>query len=196
MAAGQTRRVSVERSIAAPTASVFAVLADPLMHTVIDGSDTLLPVKKPASSRLRQGSEFITPMRRRLRRLTRVDLIQVAVAVLVRGRMHNTVVEFVENERIAWRNFGRHVWRYELEPEDGCDGSRTLVRETFDYAPSPTARILEWAGFPERNAIAMDQTLADLDKLLTTSAKQLETPNDTPHPTTPPARSSGGVPEV
>jgi hypothetical protein len=171
MTAGQTRRVSVERTLAAPAASVFAALTDPSMHAVIDGSDTLLPVETATPARLRAGSEFITPMSRRLHRLTRVDLVQVAVAVLVRGRMHNTVVEFVENERIAWRNFGRHVWRYELEPEDGSDGSRTLVRETFDYAPNPTARILEWAGFPKRNAMAMNQTLAALDKLLTTNAK-------------------------
>jgi hypothetical protein len=89
------------------------------------------------------------------------------VAVLVRGWMLNKVVEFDQNRRIAWRNFGHHVWRYELEPVDDSAGPRTLVRETFDYGPSIAPWLLEWAGFPRHNATAMSQTLATLDELLT-----------------------------
>jgi hypothetical protein len=112
------RRVSVERTIAAPAASVFVV--------------------------------------------------QVAVAMLVRGRMRNTVVEFDEDRRIAWRNFGHHVWLYELQ---AADGSRTVVRQTFDYATNLTPWLLEWAGFPAHNRRAMNKTLAALDGLLTTTSK-------------------------
>jgi hypothetical protein len=166
MKADQTRHVSVERTIAAPAASVFAALADPSTHTVIDGSAALLRDKAVAHGPLRAGSVFFTPMSRRLRRLTRVDLVQVAVAVLVRGWMLNEVVEFDQNRRIAWRNFGHHVWRYELEPTDESNGSRTLVRETFDYTPSIAPWLLEWAGFPKRNAAAMSHTLSALNDLL------------------------------
>jgi Polyketide cyclase / dehydrase and lipid transport len=166
------RRVSVERTIAAPAASVFAALTDPSAHAVIDGSDALLLGNAATPTpRLQAGSVFITPMSRRLRRLTRVDVIQVAVAMLVWGRMRNTVVEFDENRRIAWRNFGRHVWRYELQATDDGDGPRTLVRETFDYATNLMPWLLEWAGFPAHNRRAMNQTLAALDGLVTATSK-------------------------
>jgi hypothetical protein len=167
MTARRTRRVSVERTIAAPAEHVFAALANPATHAAIDGSDTLLSVDAPTAEQLRPGSVFITPMSRRLRKPTRVDLVQVGVAVLVRGRMRNTVVEFEQDRRIAWRNFGRHVWRFELTPVDDATGPRTRVRETFDYAPNLTPWLLEWAGFPARNTQTMNQTLQTLDKLLT-----------------------------
>ena len=46
-------------------------------------------------------------------------------------RISNRVVEFEEGRRIAWRHFGGHRWRYELEPL-GAD--RTRVTESFDYS--------------------------------------------------------------
>jgi hypothetical protein len=163
------RRVSVERTIAAPAASVFAALTDPSTHAVIDGSGALLLANAATPTpRLQAGSVFVTPMSRRLRRLTRVDVVQVAVAMLVRGRMRNTVVEFDEDRRIAWRNFGHHVWRYELQADEG---SRTVVRQTLDYATNLTPWLLEWAGFPAHNRRAMNKTLAALDGLLTTTSK-------------------------
>lgn len=166
------RRVSVERIITVPAACVFAALTRPSTHAVIDGSGALrqINVGKP-TPRLQAGSVFVTPMSRRLRRLTRVDMIQVAVAMLVRGRMRNTVVQFDENRRIAWRNFGRHVWLYELQAVDAADGPRTLVRQTFDYADNLTPWLLEWAGFPAHNRRAMTQTLAALDRLVITNSK-------------------------
>ena len=167
------RQVSVERTIAAPAADVFAALTDPSTHAVVDGSGALRQVNAATPTpRLRDGSVFFTPMSRRLRRLTRVDVIQVGVAIWVRGRMPNTVVEFDENRRIAWRNFGRHVWRYELQAtDDATDVPRTLVRQTFDYATNLTPWLLEWAGFPAHNRRAMNLTLAALDGLLTATSK-------------------------
>jgi hypothetical protein len=102
-------------------------------------------------------------MNRRPGGLHLADLMQAAIATACRGRMRNTVVEFVENERIAWRNFGRHIWRYELKPVD--DATRTLVTQTFDYAPNRAPWLLEIAGFPKRNAAAMTATLQNLDHL-------------------------------
>jgi hypothetical protein len=159
--------VSAERIIAASAEETFAVVADAAAHWAIDGTNTLRPTHG-ISRPLRAGSLFITPMSRRLHGVTRQHLVRTAVAVLVGGRMRNTVVEFDENRRIAWRNFGRHLWRYELEPIDG-DTTRTLVRETFDYATNPTPWLLEWARFPDHNAAAMQQTLQHLDARVTTA---------------------------
>lgn len=167
MASNLTRSISVQRTIVAPAEKVFAALSDPSTHCVIDGSNTLLRANGAAPpTQLRVGSVFFTPMTRRLRGLARVQIVQVAVAILVRGRMRNTVVEFEENRRIAWRNFGRHIWRYEVEPIDDAEGTVTLVRETFNYAPNLAPWLLEWAGFPAHNARTMAQTLARLDSLL------------------------------
>lgn len=167
--AHRVRQVSVDRIVAAPPAAVFAALREPAVHSAIDGSGTLLPDAAGGSGpSLQAGSVFITGMSRRLRHLSRVDVVQVAVAMLVRGRMRNTVVEFDENRRIAWRNFGRHVWRFELEPMERPTGMHTRVRETFDYEPNPAPWFLEWAGFPTRNRAAMTDTLAALDDLVGT----------------------------
>jgi hypothetical protein len=171
MTSNRTRRVSVQRIISAPAASIFVILADPSAHWVIDGSKALRPPNDAAAKPLRAGSVFITPMSRRLRGLTAVHLVQVAVALLVRGRMRNTVVEFEKDRRIAWRNFGHHVWRYELQPLDDGSGARTLVRETFDYAPNLAPWLLEWAGFPAHNARTMHQTLKSLDKVLSANSR-------------------------
>jgi hypothetical protein len=45
----------------------------------------------------------------------------------------NTVEEFEEDRRIAWRHFGKHRWRYELEPVEGG----TKVTESFDMTTVP-----------------------------------------------------------
>ena len=77
-------------------------------------------------------------------------------------RISNTVVEFDEGRRIAWRHFGRHVWRYELEPVAGG----TRVTETFDYTPARSPRALELAGAPQRNLRSIRATLDRLADLL------------------------------
>jgi hypothetical protein len=164
MATTRKRRVSADRTIAATPEAIFAVLTDPAQHAAIDGSRTLTdPEYQSPRTPLELGSRFFTPMTRRPRSLHRADLMQAAIATACGGRMRNTVVEFAENERVAWRNFGHHIWRYELKPVD--DGTRTLVTETFDYAPNPAPWLLELAGFPKRNAAAMTATLLKLDQL-------------------------------
>jgi len=45
----------------------------------------------------------------------------------------NTVVEFEENKRIAWRHLGRWRWRYELR---SLSPTQTEVTETFDGTTS------------------------------------------------------------
>ena len=58
-------------------------------------------------------------------------------------KIHNKVVEFEEDRRIAWRHFGGHRWRYVLEPT----AAGTLVTESFDYSRHGLgARLVDRAG--------------------------------------------------
>jgi hypothetical protein len=76
-------------------------------------------------------------------------------------KITNTVVEFEEGRRIAWRHFGGHVWRYILEPQ--ADGT-TKVTEQFDWTTSKSKIGLRLMGAPKRNKKAM---VATLDRLAT-----------------------------
>ena len=69
--------------------------------------------------------------------------------------MLNTVVEFDEPRRIAWRHFWGHVWSYTLQPV----AAGTLVREEWDPNPSKAAFALTLLGFPRRNRAGMQKTL-------------------------------------
>jgi uncharacterized protein YndB with AHSA1/START domain len=134
------RRVSASTAVAAPPDAVFALLADPRRHGEFDGSGTVRDAVS-GPERLTLGARFGMKMRWG-----------------VPYQVQNTVVEFEEGRRIGWRHFGQHIWRYELEPVDGG----TLVTETFDYAPSPAARVLELARAPQRNQRSIRATLARL----------------------------------
>ena len=132
--------------ISAPADVIFAILADPRQHVLIDGSGTVKQTLK-APPRLEQGARFWMKMR-----------------LGVPYRIRNTVVEFEEGERIAWRHLGRHIWRYELEPaEPSADGTvRTLVTETFDPRPAAAKWLIALLRFPARNTAAIEQTLERL----------------------------------
>lgn len=112
----------VERVIAAPPEKIFALVADAARHPEIDGSGTVRGAKPGVPQRLTLGSTFGMSMR-----------------MGIPYSMHNTVVEYEENRRIAWqtrmpgplgRLVGGRIWRYELEPKDGG----TLVRESWDIS--------------------------------------------------------------
>ena len=107
--------VSRTRQIAAPAAAIFDLLADPARHVEIDGSDSVQAVRPSGPDRLSLGAKFGMDMK---------------FADFIPYRISNEVVEFVENERIAWRHFGHHVWRYELE---AIDSGTTKVTESFEW---------------------------------------------------------------
>jgi hypothetical protein len=115
-------------------------LADPARHHEIDGSGTVIAARTDAPARLSLGAAFGMSMK-----------------VGVPYKIENTVVAFVENETIAWRHFGGHVWRYELQP--GVEPGTTEVTETFDWSTSRGPLLLELARYPKRNAKAMEKTL-------------------------------------
>lgn len=138
-----SRIVSAGTTIDAPPEVVFAILADPRQHPRIDGSGSLRG-RVTGPERLARGAEF------------GMDMKMYGLPYKIRNR----VVEFEENRLIAWRHFGGHRWRYELEPV----GAGTRVTESFDYSPYNAlgAAIIRVAGFPERNRRGIEETLVRL----------------------------------
>ncbi len=147
--------VSVERVIPAPASAIFDLLADPGRHLDVDGSGTVLGARS-GGRRLKLGDTFGMNMKIGARYSTR-----------------NEVVEFEENQRIAWRTlapgplskvFTGRTWRYELEPVEGG----TLVRETWDISTEATLGrpfVRRLAGMTRKN---MTRTLARIEELVTT----------------------------
>ena len=138
------RRVSVSRVIPAPPDRIFDVLADPALHPQFDGSGTVRgALGNP--TRLSEGAHFGMSMR-------------IGLPYFVR----NTVVEFEEDQRIAWTHLGGHRWRYELAPE----GDGTRVTETFDWSTFVVPPLLEVLGVPQRHRPNMERTLERLEKVV------------------------------
>lgn len=147
-------QITVQRLIDAPPAAIFDLLADPGRHVEIDGSGSVRE-SRGGSRRLGLGDRFGMNM-----------VLGVAYST------RNTVVEFEENRRIAWRTeAGRplgmlvtgRTWRYELEPQD--DG--TLVSETWDisterFTSRPAVRLM--GPSTRRN---MEATLARIEEIVT-----------------------------
>ncbi|MBD8868161.1 SRPBCC family protein [Nocardioides donggukensis] len=146
--------VSSRAAIAAPPEVVFAILADPRQHARIDGSGSVQEIVS-GPDRLERGAEF------------GVDMKMFGMPYKIRNR----VVEFEEGRLIAWRHFGGHRWRYQLEPTD--DGG-TQVTETFDYSRyNRFWRLgITLAGFPERNRRGIEQTLVRLARAAEEDAGQ------------------------
>lgn len=138
------RVVSVERTIRAAPSAIFDLLADPNQHARFDGSDTVKGARSDPA-RLSLDATFSMDMR-----------------MGVPYRITNTVVEFEEGSRIAWRHKAHNVWRYELEPGDGA----TLVRESFDWSNGRGKLAIELLRVPERNRKAMEATLERLAYLV------------------------------
>jgi hypothetical protein len=139
-----SRLVSETTTIAAPPYVVFGIVADPRQHPRIDGSGSVRELIN-GPDRLEKGATFGVSMK----------LFGVPYTI------RNRVVEFEENRLIAWRHFGAHRWRYELDPTD--DGG-TRVTETFDYTRYDPfwAAGLQLIGFPSRNRRGITGTLSRL----------------------------------
>lgn len=135
--------VSVTREIDASPETIFDLLADPSRHGDIDGSGMVLDVRK-GPERLALGAKFGMDMK----------------MGPVPYRISSNVVEFEENRLIAWAHYGKHRWRYELEPLDG--GARTRVTETFDWSTSVFPKGIELAGYPKKHPANMEATLERL----------------------------------
>jgi hypothetical protein len=131
-------------TVDAPIVLVFDLIADPRMHAEFDGSGTVQrQVKGP--TRLSKGATFGMGMR-----------------VKFPYTITNTVEEFEESRRIAWRHLGRHRWRYELE---SLSDSSTLVTETFDGSTALFPPALKLINAYENNQKAILKSLVRLKEI-------------------------------
>ncbi len=141
--------VSASRRIEAPASQIFDLLADPARHREIDGSGTVRNGHPDNPERLALGDSFGMDMK-----------------IGVPYRISNEVVEFEENHVIAWRHFGHHVWRYELE----ADGDATVVTESFNWGVARFPPFYQWMGYPAKSEANMKATLERLDAVMTASS--------------------------
>ena len=88
---GNPKIKSARIVISAPSAKIFAILANPRRHQEIDGSSTII-ANISGPEELFLGSKFGMKMH-----------------LGINYRILNTVVEYRKNELIAWRHLGR--WR-------------------------------------------------------------------------------------
>lgn len=138
------QQISGSRIIAADPAEIFAILTNPARHADIDGSGTVKSAPASAPETLKLGSKFGMHMR-----------------IVVPYAIGNTVVEFEQDQLIAWQHFGKHRWRYELEPVEGG----TRVTETFDYSTAISPKFIELMGYPDKHRVNIAKTLERLDGL-------------------------------
>lgn len=146
------RIISESIDIEAPPEVVFRILVDPRQHSRIDGSGSVQKLLK-GPDRLSKGATF------------GMDMKLFGVPYKIR----NTVVEFEENSRIAWRHFAGHRWRYVLDPI--TDGTR--VTESWDYSRLglTTSLVILFTGFPPRNRESIVSTLANLKEAAESDAR-------------------------
>ena len=137
-----SRNRSASVTVAAPPATVFAIVADPRQHARIDGSGTVRDAVS-GPDRLELGSRFGMSMK-----------------MGAPYRISNKVVEHEPDRLIAWRHAGLHRWRYELTPT--ADGG-TEVTETWDLShyPAPGRALLDRL-FGDKTQRAIDATLVKL----------------------------------
>jgi hypothetical protein len=143
-----SEQVSHSILVNADPTTVFDVLADPSQHQLFDGSESVkgrlggpprLYLGATFSMRMRWGAPYV---------------------------IKNTVVEYDEDRRIAWRHFARHIWRYELVPQPGSGTPCTEVVETFDWGPCPIGFLYPRTGIVQRNDDAIRATLQRLKVLV------------------------------
>ena len=142
----RTRESATAVIVAAPE-RIFALLTDPAMHPLIDGTGSVLAVQPGGPERLRLGSKFGMDMK-----------IGAPYKIL------NTVVEYDQDRLIAWRHFYGHRWRWQLKPlSDG----RTEVTETFDWSTTRFPLLLTLTPFPRRNRDGIEKSLVRLADIAT-----------------------------
>ena len=143
IATGNKELKSASIIINAAASEIFEIIARPAMHPVIDGSNSVKAVNW-GPERLSLGAKYGMKMK-----------------IGIRYRITNTVIEFKENELIAWRHLGRWVWRYELRQ---VAPNQTVVTESFDARPTPFKwwlRARKADGYAEK---AVAKTLVRLKK--------------------------------
>jgi hypothetical protein len=155
-------RISATRRIAAPAASIFAIVSDPAGHVAIDGSHMLVAV--PESTRLQAVGDTFT-----------VDMDREALGDLPMGKYQvlNTVTKIEPDRLLEW-NVGSaergpvgHVYGYVLEPAGDDATDVTSYCDWSGISDAYRERIAHWPIVPK---MALISTLEKLDALATTPA--------------------------
>lgn len=141
-------RLVVRRTVQAPAARVFALLADPTRHPEIDGSSTVRAAvgTTPITA---VGEVFVMEMHRDAR--PEPDY-----------RTDNHVLRFKPDRRIAWATAlvggepSGFFWEFELQAEDELT---TEVVHTYDWSAVTNPAVLARVTFPQVSATEMQQTL-------------------------------------
>ncbi|MEV0338140.1 SRPBCC family protein [Nocardia sp. NPDC050713] len=146
----EIRVVSASREIAADSADIFELIADPAQQPRWDGNDNL--AEAPTGQRVRGVGEVFS-------------------MTLTNGAVRdNHVVEFAEGGRIAWRPSepGKeppgHLWRWELAP---AGEGRTLVTHTYDWTALTDEKRLVRA-----RATTADKLSASIERLAELAERQ------------------------
>lgn len=106
--------ITHSKLIPAESGQIWELLVDPSRHPEIDGSGTVQGSRVGADRLTAVGDNFGMSMK---------------YWGVVPYKITNTVVTFDDGREIAWRHFGRHVWRWQLEPAEGG----TMVTESFEW---------------------------------------------------------------
>lgn len=134
--------VTASRQVDAPAQQLFDLVADPAMHPRIDGGGSVKAARDGAPARLSLGATFVMDMK-----------------IKAKYKITNTVVEFEEGRRIAWRHFNGHVWRWTFEP---LPGGGTQVTEQWDARPAKTRFFLGLLRFADGAATGIPRSLDNL----------------------------------
>ncbi len=146
-----SKRLVVRRTVQAPSARVFALLADPTRHQEIDGSGMVRSAAAPGPITA-AGVVFTMDMHRDARPEPEY-------------RTDNHVLRFKLDRRLAWATAMAGAaptgffWEFELQSEDELT---TEVVHTYDWSAVTDPAVLERVGFPMVTAEQMQTTL---DKL-------------------------------
>lgn len=142
--------ITVERTINAPAASIFALLADAAKHSEFDGSGTVRGTRQ-STRPLSLGTRF-----------------GMSMHMGVGYKTSNEVIEFQQDRLIGWKTtglkgfVGGRIWRYELEPT--ADGTRVL--ETWDISQDRQRFLLKRSKMPAAAKNSMRKTLDRLAETL------------------------------
>ena len=120
----------VERFIPVPAQQLFDIVANPRQLPQIDGSGTVKTVSAMGPEKLSLGSKF-----------------SVGMKLGASYGMINTVTEYEEGRRIAWKPKGDYMWRYTFTPVTGG----TVVAEEWDARTSKRRFFMGLLGFIGRN---------------------------------------------
>lgn len=148
-------KITVERTINAPSDAVFAVLADPERHRDLDGAGFV------------QGTA----------QADRITGVGDTFTMEMRGdhmggdyRTDNHVVEYEENRRLAWKTAPAGTepkgwqWVWELEPQES---DQTLVRHTYDWSQVTDEALLAKGLFPLVDESQLQDSLQRLEQAAT-----------------------------